>query len=142
MLTQLGLTTTVTRTGDTNDRMDAKILGEFGIIPIEIKSPTETEKINVKSIRQALENKIVLLSRYSDYGTSKEVTTLAIGFLNPNPRSDVTELIEDIHNAFNINVGILSITEIMELLMEKLIGGNDFVQRLASFRGMLNEEGL
>ena len=32
-------------------------------IPIEIKSPTEEEFLSTKAVRQALENKIILLSR-------------------------------------------------------------------------------
>jgi hypothetical protein len=49
----------VTRDGDTNNRMDAIIIDKVRSVPIEIKSPKEIEYINVKSIRQALENKIV-----------------------------------------------------------------------------------
>ena len=41
------------------------------IIPIEIKSPSEELYVNVKGIRQALENKIILESRYNNLSNFK-----------------------------------------------------------------------
>jgi len=87
-LNALGFPTKVTRTGDTNIRMDAKMLSGHGFIPIEIKSPTETEKVSIKAVRQALENKIILLSREREKKVEKPVTSLIIGYEKPNERSD------------------------------------------------------
>ncbi len=56
LLTSIGLSTVVSRAGDTNNRMDAVVVDKLDSIPIEIKSPTETEYINVKAVRQAVEN--------------------------------------------------------------------------------------
>ena len=53
----------VTREGDVNCRFDATLIDPEHTIPIEIKSPREDKEINIKAIRQAFENKIVLLSR-------------------------------------------------------------------------------
>ena len=110
----------VTREGDTNNRMDAIIVDDYRSIPIEIKSPRETNYINIKSIRQSLENKIVLLSR-EFYPTTLNTTTLAVGFTYPNERSGVLELIEDIKSTFNINIGIIDFGGLLSLYYEKII---------------------
>jgi len=110
----------VTREGDTNNRMDAIIIDDKRSIPIEIKSPKEIEYINVKSVRQALENKIVLLSR-KFYSTEKEVTTLAIGYDYPNDRSGVYEAIDDIFETFSIKVGIISFSTLLKMFYRKRI---------------------
>ena len=68
----------------------------------EIKSTGEETEISVKAIRQALENKIIFLSR-KQYKTDNETTSLAIGYNLPNMRSEVFELIEDIHNSFKLS---------------------------------------
>lgn len=108
----------VTREGDTNNRMDAIIIDDRRSIPIEIKSPKEIEYINVKSIRQALENKIVLLSR-KFYPTESDVTTLAIGYDYPNERSGVYEAIDDIFETFNIKIGIISFSSLLKIFYSK-----------------------
>lgn len=59
----LDLNISVTRVGDVNCRFDATLINPNNSIPIEIKSPCEDFEINIKAIRQAFENKIVLLSR-------------------------------------------------------------------------------
>lgn len=110
----------VTREGDTNNRMDAIIIDDNRTIPIEIKSPKEIEYINIKSVRQALENKIVLLSR-KFYSTEKDVTSLAIGYNYPNDRSGVYELIDDIFETFKIKVGIISFSTLLKIFYGKRI---------------------
>ena len=110
----------VTREGDTNNRMDAIIIDDKRSIPIEIKSHKEIEYINVKSVRQALENKIVLLSR-KFYSTEKDVTSLAIGYHYPNDRSGVYEAIDDIFETFNIKVGIISFSTLLKMFYSKRI---------------------
>lgn len=108
----------VTREGDTNNRMDAIIIDDERSIPIEIKSPKEIEYINVKSVRQALENKIVLLSR-KFYSTEKDISSLAIGYNYPNDRSDVYESIDDIFETFSIKVGIISFSTLLKMFYRK-----------------------
>lgn len=110
----------VTREGDTNNRMDAIIIDKSQSIPIEIKSPREIEYINVKSVRQALENKIVLLSR-EFYPTKPQTTSLSIGFSYPNDRSGVYELIDDIYETFNIKIGIIDFEDLLKLFYEVMI---------------------
>ena len=50
------------RDGVNGERWDAMIRDPQRSIPIEIKSPTEELHLSIKAIRQALENKIILLS--------------------------------------------------------------------------------
>lgn len=127
----------VSREGDTNNRMDAIIVEEETSIPIEIKSPAEVEYINVKSIRQALENKIVLLSR-KFYPTKKEISSLAIGYLYPNKRSDVFELIDNIYGSFKINIGIIDFETIISLRWDAEVDGKNFnLNQIRKLKGRL-----
>tara|TARA_B110000037_G_scaffold222288_1_gene296523 strand:- start:2132 stop:2719 length:588 start_codon:yes stop_codon:yes gene_type:complete len=129
----------VTREGDTNNRMDAIIIDEKRSIPIEIKSPKEIEYINIKSVRQALENKIVLLSR-KFYPTQKEVSSLAIGFEYPNDRSGVYEAIDDIYETFNISVGIISFGSLLRLFFEKTVNKKEIdLEEIYYLKGIYND---
>lgn len=113
----LNLNISVTREGDVNCRFDATIIDPKYSIPIEIKSPREDLEINIKAIRQAFENKVVILSR-SFFSTSPETTSLAIAFSYPPSRSDAYELIADIKNAFNINIGIIDVADLLYMVYE------------------------
>lgn len=92
--------------GNNNMRYDVMIPDDSYSIPVEVKSPTEEEMLSVKAIRQALENKVLLLAR-KPFVTSFDVSSLACGFKLPNERSDVYKLIEEIYETYNINVAIL-----------------------------------
>lgn len=113
----LNLNISVTREGDVNCRFDATIIDPAFSIPIEIKSPREDIEINIKAVRQAFENKIIMLSR-EFYNTTTDTTSLAIAFSYPPVRSDVYELIQDIKNAFNINVGIIDIPDLLYVVFQ------------------------
>lgn len=102
----IGFKCRLSRGGQNYERADAIILDKTRSIPIEIKSPGEETEISVKGVRQALENKVVLLSRRS-YPTDAESTSLVVGFNLPNERSEVHELVDDIRKAFNIRIGII-----------------------------------
>lgn len=92
--------------GNNNMRYDVMIPDDNYSIPVEVKSPTEEEMLSVKAIRQATENKVLLLAR-KPYKTSYEVSSFACGFKLPNDRSDVYKLIEEIFKTYGINVAIL-----------------------------------
>lgn len=92
--------------GNNNMRYDVMIPDEKYSIPVEVKSPTEEEMLSVKAIRQALENKVLLLAR-KPYPTVYEVSSIACGYKLPNDRSDVYKLIEEIYQAYSINISIL-----------------------------------
>ena len=107
----------VTRDGDVNNRMDAIIVDATDSIPIEIKSPGESKEINIKSIRQACENKVILLSR-KFYESTKDTTSLSIAFQYPPERSDIYELIDDINVAYEFNIGIINIDDLLSLVWD------------------------
>ena len=115
ILNRLGFNALVTREGDVNCRFDATIKDNAYSIPIEIKSPLEVMEINVKAITQACENKIVLMSRRF-FPTTEQTTSLAIGFEYPPSRSDVYELVDDIHAAYQINIGLIDISTLLKLV--------------------------
>ncbi|KAG0163062.1 hypothetical protein DFQ30_000786 [Apophysomyces sp. BC1015] len=85
-------------------------------IPIEIKSPGEEMELSVKAIRQAVENKVILISR-EPFPTNYATTTLVVGFNPPNERSEVRELIGDVHRAYGFNVGVLDIRSLAALAL-------------------------
>ena len=99
--------------GVNNERFDVIIPDEHYSIPVEVKSPTEEVMLSVKAIRQALENKIILLSR-KNYKTDKSISSIAVGYSIPNKRSDVYLLIEDIKKAYDINIAIISIDQLLK----------------------------
>ena len=102
----LGLKSVNSRYGVNYERWDSIIFHNKKIVPIEIKSPTEELHINIKSIRQALENKIILLSRYPDYA-DLNYTSLVVGYNKPNNRSDISKLIIDIEKTYNFRIGVI-----------------------------------
>lgn len=105
----LGLNSDYSRAGVNYQRWDACVWLNKVALPIEIKSPTEERILSTKAIRQALENKIVLLSR-GGLKTLKETTSLIVGFQVPNERSDMASLIDDIFSAFHIRIGVIDLT--------------------------------
>ena len=119
--------------------MDAIIIDEQRSIPIEIKSPKEVEYINVKSIRQALENKIVILSR-KFYSTNKNVTSLSIGFNYPNERSGVYEAIDDIFETYSLRIGIISFPSLLKMFYNKKIKNEDIdLEKIYYLKGRLDD---
>ncbi len=110
------------RAGVNYERWDAFIIDEQNSIPIEIKSPGEEEFISVKAVRQALENKVILLARKA-YPTRPETTSLVVGYNLPNDRSEVTALISDIHKAYGVVIGIIDIRSLLHLVAATLIEG-------------------
>ncbi len=112
----------LTRTGVNPLRADASIILKDDTIPIEIKSPSEETEISVKAVRQALENKIVFLSRKM-FPCDPKTTTLVVGFNRPNPRSEVHDLVEDINKCFDMHVGIFDFRNLIALAIGKLTKG-------------------
>lgn len=115
----LGFNCRVSRNGTNYERYDAIIVGENSI-PLEIKSPGEEINISVKAVRQALENKIILLSRKT-FQTEWATTSLVVGYNLPNDRAEVITLIDDIKKTFNLNIGILNFETLLRILINKIL---------------------
>jgi hypothetical protein len=132
----IGFVCRTSRRGVNYDRADAMIVDSANSIPIEVKSPGEETELSVKAIRQAVENKVILLSR-KQFPTTREATTLAIGYNPPNERSEVRELIEDVHRAYGFNVGVLDIRSLTAMaLAAAKSGGRLELKGFTNMRGV------
>ena len=135
----MGFKCTFSRPGDNGARWDAIIEDPTRSIPIEIKSPTEEQHLSIKAIRQALENKIVLLSRKT-FITSPEISTLAIGYFMPNERAEVSRLISDIKTTYGYKIGVIDLKSLLSLSISILVDGKGFdKENLYTLEGLLNE---
>nr|MBN1228852.1 hypothetical protein [Anaerolineae bacterium] len=116
----LGYDCSLSRTGVNYERWDAIIKDPLHSIPIEIKSPSEEESISLKAIRQALENKIILLSREA-YPTKQDTTSLVVGYNFPNNRSEAVALIEAFKFSYGFSIGIIDFRSLLTLVIEKIL---------------------
>lgn len=134
----LGYRSDYSRAGVNYQRWDACIWLGDAAIPIEIKSPAEEIYLSTKAVRQALENKIVLLSR-GGLTTRKELTSLIVGFRIPNERAEMSTLIDDIFHAYRLSIGVIDLENLVKLtarsLLEKVTIASE---QLASLRGFLD----
>lgn len=117
LLTAAGFPTVTSRVGDTSNRFDALIIDAAASIPLELKAPREVGYVNVKSVQQALENKVVLDSR-GFVASLPSISTLVVGYEYPAQRSDVLALIDDIEASFSIKVGILDLNAVYTLVVD------------------------
>ena len=123
-----GLDARAPQAGVNNERFDVIIPDAKYSVPVEVKSPTEEIMLSVKAVRQALENKVVLLSRYSQpYPTLYTISSFAVGHNIPNERSDVYKLIEDIHNTYGINIAISDIDTLLSAAYYCLLNGKNYL---------------
>lgn len=125
----LGYNCILSRPGDNGSRWDAIIIDQERSIPIEIKSPTEQEHISIKAIRQALENKIVLLSR-NTYKTKPEVTSLAVGYYMPNERAEVNSLIDDIRFTYGYKIAVIDCYSLIVMATKVVVESKTFDKEL------------
>lgn len=118
----IGFDSEVSRDGDNGSRFDVVIVDEFRSIPIEVKSPTEEDVVNVKAIRQALENKIVMLSRRK-FVTDTNTTSMAVGYELPNDRADIQNLILAIKDTFGFKIGVIDFKSLLYIAVKFLVEG-------------------
>ncbi len=130
----------VSRQGDNGARWDAIITSPLPAIPIEIKSPGEEERISIKAVKQALENKIILLSRKT-YNTTEEATSLVVGYKCPNKRAEVSSLISAIYEAYGYKIGVISLDVLLTLVVAKVLDGKSVsIIRLDEIKGFADVE--
>lgn len=135
MFKMLGFKCHVSRQGDNGSRMDAIIIGPGNAIPIEIKSPGEEEFISIKAVKQAAENRIILLSR-KQYPTSDTTTSLVVGYHAPNERAEVSDLIDAFKSVYGINVGVISYDVLTRLVVRSVLHGQTITpEQLEKLRG-------
>lgn len=134
----MGFKCSFSRPGDNGARWDAIIDDPARSIPIEIKSPTEEQHLSIKAIRQALENKIVLLSRRTHI-TTPQVSTLAVGYYMPNERAEVARLISDIKATYGYKIGVIDLRSLLSLAISVLVDKRGFdKEKLYGLEGFMN----
>ncbi len=130
----------LSRRGRNYERADATIVDGAGSIPVEIKSPGEELEISVKGVRQALENKVVLLSRQRFPG-NRDDTSLVVGYQPPNDRSEVHELIDDIEKAFDLRIGVVDFRSLLTLVVEVIASGKQVrLKHFKRLKGLIHVE--
>lgn len=136
----LGYNCLVSRQGDNGARWDAIITTPYPAIPIEIKSPGEEEHISIKAVKQALENKIILLSRKT-YETANEATSLVVGYKSPNKRAEVSSLIEAFYDVYGFKVAVISLDVLYALVVAKVLDGKSITAvQLDELKGLVGVE--
>lgn len=134
----MGLDCQASRPGDNGARWDAIIVDGRESIPIEIKSPTEEQHLSLKAIRQALENKVILLSRET-HPTLPETTSLAVGYYLPNDRAEVTNLMSDFKTAYGYNIGIMDLNTLLTIAVTIIYDEKTFnIAELNRLEGFAN----
>jgi len=69
-------------------------------------------------VQQALENKVVLMSRHTkSLPSTLDTTSLVVAYEYPSERSDVLELIVDILNAYGVSVGLIDAATLLRLAL-------------------------
>jgi ferredoxin len=132
----LGFTASASNMGDTSSRADVTIFTDQGAVPIEVKSFTEIEFINLKSIQQALENKL-LTARQGQESALNDLSSLALAFSYPRDRTQLIGLIDDIDRAFGIKIGIISLPKLIETAIKAACGVEKFdPKKIVNLKGI------
>ena len=134
----LGFESETSRVGVNYQRWDCWVCLGGNMVPIEIKSPTEELALSTKAIRQALENKVVLLSRGGG-NSGEDDTTLIVGYHLPSERGEMSTLIDDVFETFNISIGVIDLSTLV-LLAIRAVTENLTVQvdQIRTLRGYLH----
>lgn len=134
----LGFESDFSRAGVNYQRWDAYVLVGGYALPVEIKSPTEEVMLSTKAVRQALENKVILLSR-GGLETRPELASLVVGNRLPNERGEMSNLIDDVFKAFDLRLGVIDLTTLAHLALRAVRDGVTIdATQLSQLRGFLD----
>lgn len=99
-------------------RYDALCRFDEHLIPIEIKSRTETLTYNMKGLRQSVENKIMAYnSRIKD---DIEFATIVVGYAHPSADSDVRNFIDSSLENFRIRIIVSDLSTLVKMAIRVL----------------------
>lgn len=119
-------------------RYDAYASYNGHIIPVEIKSYTETSSYNIKGIRQAIENKICCYNPLTK--NDIDYATLVIGFKHPLLDHDIREMIDAAHEQYQIKVIATDIRSLISICVSRIWDKKSIdLQKLLTGYGLLNE---
>ncbi|MDU4244089.1 MAG: hypothetical protein E7I00_00860, partial [Varibaculum cambriense] len=100
--------------------------------------PTEELHLSLKAVRQALENKVILLSRKT-YPTQQDTTSLVVGYELPNARAEVTKLINAIYCTYNIRIGAIGLRALFAMAISAISNDQTIeAAKLNNLKGILN----
>jgi len=134
----LGFPSDYSRAGVNYQRWDACVWVQGYALPVEIKSPTEEIVLATKAVRQALENKVVLLSR-GGLKTTRELSSLVVGFRVPNERGEMSNLFDNVFDAFGFRLGVIDLGSLAYLAAKCVRDGVSIdANQLAHLRGFLD----
>ena len=134
----LGFKSDYSRAGVNYQRWDAYVMVDRYALPVEIKSPTEEIMLSTKAVRQALENKVILLSR-GGLETRFELPSLVVGNRLPNERGEMSNLIDDVFKAFGLRLGVVDLTTLAHLALRAVRDGMTIdAGQLSQLRGFLD----
>jgi hypothetical protein len=134
----LGYKSDYSRAGVNYQRWDACVWIGSDAIPVEIKSPTEELFLSTKAVRQALENKVILLAR-GGLKTRRELTSLVVGNRLPNERGEMSNLIDDVFGAYGLRLGVLDLKSLAHLALRSIKDGVTIeAEQLSQLRGFLD----
>ncbi|WP_143275871.1 hypothetical protein [Brevibacterium yomogidense] len=138
LFTLLGLDCRESREGDNGARWDALIKDSEESIPIEIKSPTEELYLSLKAVRQALENKVILLSRET-HPTQRNTSSLVVGYNLPNARAEVAKIIDDIYSTYRLRIGVIGLESLFQLAVSATRGNYKIdLSEIGRSKGIVN----
>ena len=119
-------------------RIDAMCKYEQHIIPVEIKSRTETPVYNIKGLRQAVENKVcsLNLNLTNDIGFS----TLVVGFDHPQNDTFVREFIEKAYEKWGVKIVTTNLRSLLSMCLRKIWNNEQIdLKVLLESYGIINE---
>lgn len=138
LLRLLSFESDYSRAGVNYQRWDACVLLHGFAVPIEIKSPTEELYLSTKAIRQAIENKVILLAR-GGIKTHRDLSTLIVGYQIPNERGDMSTLIDDVYATFGFKIGVLDLQSLTHLAIKSITEAVSVdEEQLSHLKGFLN----
>ena len=135
----LGLRCDVSRSGVHSQRWDACLWTKEDLaLPIEIKSPAEETALSTKALRQAVENKIILLAR-GNPPTDRDSASLVVGYQLPSDRSDLSRLVEDVFGTYGVRIGIIAMDTLVVAGIRRLCEGVEIdVSVIGRLKGLLH----
>ena len=136
----MGFKVDVSPNGQNAQRADIVLSYEGNrTIPVEVKSKTEVEKINIKSVEQAIENKIILQSRkYKDSMFSD--STFIVGFNYPDSKR-ISQLINACYEVYKIKVVLFSSETLINMAKTSLLNNKKWdIEKMITTRGEIRIE--
>ena len=116
-------------------RYDAYCVYKDHVIPVEIKSYTETHAYNAKGVRQAIENKIL---SYDESKTDDiNYASLLIGYEHPDNDTEIRSLIDQAYDKFQIRVIACDLLSLSLMATRRILE-----QKVLDFEHILTRHGI